>query len=202
MALTLPTCPRPVAFIPRLIKSENVMAPAFGGDELRVPRAGSKWAFDVTLDAMNAATAREWAAKLLAEGEVCRWTIPQPDLDVGTPGTVLVDGATQTGSTLNLKGFSASYAMKAGRWLSVTISSRLYLYMMRADGTANGSGNMAAPIQPMIRLSPGNNAAVNVAAPAIEGYVDLPDRSLEMLNRYRAGRGVLAGVSFTIRERG
>lgn len=103
-------------------------------------------------------------------------------------GTPLVDGASQTGATIALKGWTATTgALKKGDILTFAgvravnpvtklSTGRLQTFVVTADTTADGSGNMAAvPIYPSIVTSttlqtvtgsPADGAAVTVAGAA------------------------------------
>jgi coat protein Gp5 len=100
----------------------------------------------------------------------------------GTPGgTPLVNGAGQTGSTLNVKGMTATTgSFKQGDILTLALVfgvnpvsgdplQQLRQFVVTADTTADGSGNAAVPIYPPITttgayktvtVSPADSAAI------------------------------------------
>lgn len=195
MPVTLPTCPPALDYTPRLISARLDLAPAFGGPLQRRGRLGSRWAFDIRLDNMRAETAREWEM-LEVEDDTVVWSIPQPGLVIGSPGSPVVNGAGQSGSQLAVSGFSGGYTMRRGQWLSIVIGGRRYLYRCRVQTSADGSGNMIIPIRPMLRVQPTNGAVVEVADPKIEGWV----QGFGGPNIRRRG-GMVLGASFTVEER-
>jgi hypothetical protein len=104
----------------------------------------------------------------------------------GTPGgTPLVDGAAQSGSTLNIKGMTATTGdyhagdiitianVNSVNRLSKEDTGQLQPFVITALGTADGSGDLAASISPAIVLTgdyqnvatgPADNAAITLIA--------------------------------------
>lgn len=145
---------------------------ALGGPTIRINRLGDKTGVNVTLSAQGLICGgRTWIGKLhKAKFEAVRLKLPVPS-DIGNPGTPLVNGAGQTGTSLVLDGLTVAYAIKAGMKFSVIVSSRRYLHVVTDDVTANGSGQATVTFAPMLRVSPADNATVEFAQPYIEGYV-------------------------------
>lgn len=200
MAITLPTCPPVASYTPRLVSARNDLTPAFGGPVTREVRAGARWAFDIELAPMEYATFMLWNG-LEAEADTVVWTIPQPGESVSGEGTPLVQGGSQTGSTVLIDGLTVGYTIKAGRWISIITSSQRYLYQVTGDVTANGSGVASVTIRPSLRVSPADNDVVEVTTPKIEGFVRAGSVNGQVLNRYKRQGGHLKGLSFTIEER-
>ncbi|MBU6167123.1 MAG: hypothetical protein KGQ52_13495 [Alphaproteobacteria bacterium] len=197
MPITLPIPRQPQRATPRLM---NMGAWQSGGADQFVERLGTRWALDVVLPSLKpepdgrifgAALARAHAA-----GDSAIWPWPQPGLELGTPGTPLVNGAGQAGRTLVCDGFTAGFVMRAGRFFNVIISGRRYLYQMAADATANGSGGVSLPLTTMLRAPPGDNAVIDVATPVIEGRLK-GHAAQWTLAAYRT-----APISFSIEELG
>lgn len=162
----------------------------------RIQRLGSRWAIDFEMPPMAYVQAMKWIAALTAgEGDTVSIKIPQPFFDVGSPGTPLVNGGSQLGTSINIDGLSSTYKAHAGQWFNLTASSRSYLYQVAEDKTA-ASGVMAGlKFNPMIRRSPADNSAVNFAAPVIEGWLGGNDTSWTVDN------AMWTGIKFTIEER-
>jgi hypothetical protein len=196
MAILLPTADIPVSIVPRLVSRRRDLEPAFGGPTTRVRRLGSKWAFDVELPPLYYETAMAWVAALTsAEADTVILNIPQPEFDVGAPGSPLVNGAGQLGSSLSLDAFTPSYVARAGQWFNLTVSGQKYLYQVAAETVATGGAAAALPINPMIRRSPADNSAADFAAPVIEGFLSGRETG------WTVDRGMFVGLSFTITER-
>lgn len=195
MSVTLPTTPAPRSITPRLITARGELRSAFGGSTQRISRTGSRWAYDIELPPMTAASALAWVTAL-TEADTCILNIPEPGITIGSPGTPLVNGASQTGSSLITDGWTASYVIPQGKWFSVSVSSLLYLYVTTAAVTASGAGAATLPILPMLRASPADNAALNVDPAKIEGFLNLGEAAYGIsVNR------LVEGFTFSIEER-
>lgn len=75
-------------------------------------------------------------------------------------GTPLVDGAAQTGRTINLKGFGFGLTgvVKAGDYF--TWAGDLKVYKATSDANSDGFGKAAISIEPAIMTSPADGAAI------------------------------------------
>lgn len=77
-------------------------------------------------------------------------------------GTPLVNGASQTGRSVVTDGWSAGATiLKAGDFVSFAGHSKIY--MLTADATSDGGGNVTLAIEPGLIESPAENAAITVA---------------------------------------
>ena len=78
-------------------------------------------------------------------------------------GTPVVDGASQTGYSLNLRGggLSVTNYARAGDFFSFDNCVR----MVTADADTDGSGDVTLEIWPPIRTSPADATAVDITAP-------------------------------------
>ncbi len=195
MAITLPTgCVQD--FTSRLVPPAAESVSAFGTNRQHFVRLGRHWRFDVTLHAMLQAKALE-SSVLDDDTDTMVWEIPQADLQAANEGTPLVDGGGQLGSTLNVDGITPGYVIKRGAFISITTSSRRYVYQVTAQATASGAGEAALSIQPPLRVSPNNNDTVEIAAPKVEGLA-----SWSGMTRHRRVGNIVRGMAFTIEERG
>ena len=87
-------------------------------------------------------------------------SVPQGNIVGSTP---LVNGASQTGRLLITDGWANdTLVMKAGDLFKVATNDKVY--MVTADGTSDGSGNLTLAIEPALVASPGNNDALTVTA--------------------------------------
>lgn len=76
--------------------------------------------------------------------------------------TLLVDGASQTGTSLNLDGgANSTLVLKAGDFFSVNNE----LKMVTADATTDGSGDVTVNFVPSLRSSPSDNAVITTTNP-------------------------------------
>jgi len=76
--------------------------------------------------------------------------------------TLLVNGASQTGTSLNLDGgANSTLVLKAGDFFSVNNE----LKMVTANATTNGSGEVTVNFVPSLRSSPSNDASITTTNP-------------------------------------
>lgn len=198
MAIILPTLPRLADVDPRLIDNSGRLIPSLGGPSQTISRLGNRYAVDISNLTVDAVTARLWlAAQLRAktEGQTVRLVWPQADADADAmPSAAVVDGAGQTGSALAIRGLGAGAVLPPFSFFSFIVSGRAYLHATSAEATADGTGRAVVPIGPMLRTSPADGAALNFAAPVIEGDLD-PGPLAWSLRRL-----TWTGVSFSITE--
>ena len=133
--------------------------------------AGERWEVTVQLKQMERADANKWAAFLaVLRGSSNTFLLGDAHNTAplgaakNTPGTPLVMGASQTGSSLVFDGApnTATNYLKAGDWIQLGSSSTARLYMVTEDVSSNGSGEVTACISPDLRSSPANNAVVTL----------------------------------------
>lgn len=105
--------------------------------------------------------------------------------------TLLVDGASQTGTSLNLDGgANSTLVLKAGDFFSVNNE----LKMVTADATTNGSGDVTVNFVPSLRSSPSNNASITTTNPVCTMKL-IGDSTTYSINS-----STIYGISFSGRE--
>ena len=125
----------------------------FTNQEQVFEHEGAQWKATFTLPPMKKESAAVWLAFLMSlRGRRGTFKIGDQDRKTiqGTAtGTVLVNGASQTGNAINLDGFTASRAnvFLAGDYIQINS----YLYMVSANVTANGSGEATVYVEPSLR---------------------------------------------------
>ena len=125
----------------------------FTNQEQVFEHEGAQWKATFTLPPMKKEKAAVWLAFLMSlRGRRGTFKIGDQDRKTiqGTAtGTVLVNGASQTGNAINLDGFTASRAnvFLAGDYIQINS----YLYMVSANVTANGSGEATVYVEPSLR---------------------------------------------------
>jgi type 1 fimbria pilin len=132
----------------------------------RVKLGGARWSATYSLPAMNRTQAGAWKAFfLLLEGSANTFNAFDPDCKTprgAATGTPLVNGGSQTGSSLITDGWTHSVlVLKAGDYFSVNGE----LKMVTADVSSDGSGNATINFKPALRTSPADNAALTVQKP-------------------------------------
>lgn len=181
MSILLPSAPGIRTATPRLLDFGGILTPAGGGASQRLNRLGNRFAIDIEVPpALTESAGRIFVARLLrAVSEGALYPFPQPHLVIGTPGSPTVNGAGQAGSTPNLHGFDPGYVVREGQFFSIIHGGRRYLHAATADTTADGSGLMALPIVPMLRISPSDGDVCEFAVPYIEGWLTLSGNAMQ-----------------------
>lgn len=178
------------------ISSIEERASATGsGPGVRVQRPGSRWGFRIRVAARTAQEALEWKV-LHKRGELFVWTLCQPGVSIGSPGSPRVSGAAQAGTSLSIDGLSAGYAFQVGQWITVITAGQRYAYMVQAAATADGTGAATVQIEPELRVTPADNDVIEVASPKVEGYVAVPQNGFDL-----SPGAVMRGLTFTLKER-
>lgn len=156
---------------PRMMDWGGVLKPALGGPTQTILRMGTRHAIDITLPTMRAEPdGRVWSSRLRQAklyGALIVWR--QDGLVIGIPGSPVVNGAGQTGTTLALRGFRGGYAVREGQAFSVINAGRRYLHFAAASAIAAGDGTLSLSIFPMLRISPADGDAAEFAVPHLQG---------------------------------
>lgn len=170
-------------------------ASATGTNVQHFARLGRHWRFDVSLHAMTQVKSMEWV-DLENETDSLVWTIPQGDLVAANEGSPAVNGASQTGSSLDIDGVTLGFVVPAGAFISIVTNSRRYVYRVRTAITlTTGAGTL--DIMPPLRISPNNDDVIEISAPKVEGLVNTSG-----IGHARRRSNIVSGISFTIEERG
>lgn len=79
-------------------------------------------------------------------------------------GTPTVDGASQTGNSINLADLSNNITdwIRKGDYFSIDVNGEHELKMATADASSNGTGLITVSFEPRLRTSPLDNAVVYV----------------------------------------
>ncbi|WP_436357287.1 hypothetical protein [Brevundimonas sp. CEF1] len=190
--LTLPTDPAPANMAVALVSAKNTLTPAFGGAEQELLRKGTRYALTFSMPPMTYVQSMDWD-DLMAEGDTVLMRVFQPGLVIPNPGTPLVKGAGQAGTSLVIDGLPNGYVIRKGQFLSVVSSGQRYLYRAKASATSV-SGTATVSLRTMLRRPPNDNDVVEIAQPMIEGFV-------RDLGEWAVGVDRLVGLQFTVRER-
>lgn len=120
---------------------------------------------------------------------------PAGNYDAGLD-TPLVDGASQTGTTLNTRGWrnSGSELLWKGDYLEITASGRKWLFMVKADVTSDPTGDAQIEIMPALTASPADASAINLIRPSAVFMLDDDEAA-----RW-ASRRSTSGFSFSATE--
>lgn len=191
--LTLPTDPGPATMSIGIVSAKNTLTPAFGGDEQELLRKGTRYALTYRMPPMRYVDAMDWI-DLMAEGDTVAMQVYQPGFATGSPGTPLVKGAGQAGTSLLIDGLTPSYVIRKGQFLSILTGGQRFLYLCRSEVIASSSGEATVALRTMLRRPPVDNAVVEIAQPMIEGFV-------RDMGEWLVGTDGLVSIGFTVRER-
>lgn len=191
-AITLPTSPAPRVLDFRLVPPARELRPAMGAGAIQRLISFQRWVFDFQLPPMTYVEALAWEA-VFSDGDTVIMPILEPGLTLPSYGTPLVNGADQSGSSLDIDGLGTAEIVK-GKWLSIVTTARRYVYRTTAAVTP-ASGAAELSLRPLLRASPANNAVVELAAPKVEGFVTLASGAAAVT----ADR-LVRGLRFSIEE--
>lgn len=133
---------------------------------------GQGWEADITLPAMKRADAEQWLSFLLRlRGQYGTFLLGDPNgatprgSAATTPGTPVVNGASQTGDELDIDGLPVSVSgyLLAGDYIQLGTGSTATLHKVLEDVDSNASGEATLNLFPKVRTAPADNAAVTVS---------------------------------------
>lgn len=198
MSVLLPLIRIQATGAPRPILFSGNQEGSLGGEDLQINRMGDRFAVDfVTDQLLRNADSRNLIAAL-TEATTADAIAPVPLVNASrayAPGGV-VDGAGQTGSTLNIRGRVAGEVLARGDFFSIIHAGRRYVFMIRGNVTVDGAGKAAVPIWPMLRFVTVDGEACEFAQPYIEGRLVGFDAKGAAFTRIR-----VEPLSFSIIER-
>ncbi len=149
------------SLVPNTITFESPLS----GSMQTVEFPGARWKVSMSMDNLQEADTALLQAMLVQlrgrAGRLALHNFARPTPRGTIAGTPLVMGASQTGNTLIIDGCTVGTTLKAGDFIGVNGE----LKMVVADATANGSGQMTLTIEPPLRSSPADNAAITTTRP-------------------------------------
>jgi hypothetical protein len=175
MAISYPlNTPTNIGIANITLMAENAVAISqspFTFQQQIVAHPGQRWAASISLPPMRRVDAENWVAFLLSlKGQVGTFLLGDPNCFNAqgsartTPGTPLVNGASQTGDTLTIDGLPTSVTgyLLPGDYIQLGSGSAAQLYKVLTQVDTSG-GAATLDIWPNLRSSPADNAAVVVA---------------------------------------
>lgn len=204
MAISYPlTLPTHTGIRSITIRARNITALSaspFTFKQQAVSHTGQRWEADVSLPPMKYEDAEQWIAWLMSlKGRVGTFTMGDPLRCTprgSAGGTPLVNGASQTGNSINVDGATASQTgwLKAGDYIQLGSGSTTTLHKVLQDADSNASGEVSLDIWPNIRTSPADNATVTTSS--AKGLWRLVDDAHE----WTANEAAIYGITFTCVE--
>ncbi len=167
---SLPASPAPRAAKFRWVTNRAKHISPMTGKPQTVDRNGGRWEVDVTLPPLTIAQIRPWFAALVrAQIDPVYFSPPYTSamLAGGNPGAPVVNGASQTGTSLITDGWSAGYSVSDGDFISFNNGSFDELHFIKYGNglAADGLGNATLILHPAILISPPDNTVIRVASP-------------------------------------
>ena len=179
--MALPTYPLSIPSSPsnfrtsdwRIVRSVAVNVSPFTMAQQSGDFGGSVWQTTVTLPPMKRDDAEQRNSFFLKlYGQFGTFLLGDPNASVprgtasSSAGTPVVNGASQTGDTLNIDGVPVNQTgyLKAGDYISLGTGTSTRLYKVLDDANSNGSGEVTVEIFPDLRTSPADDATLTVAS--------------------------------------
>lgn len=167
--IDLPSSPRPSGYTLNGISSSALTQSPFSGSQQIQLMQSELWTFSLSLPPMNSTQAREWFASMKSlKGRygTFYWGDPRWTAPVGTwAGTPVVDGASQTGYVLNIRGLDTGATIKAGDMIQIGTDSSRRLHIVTVDAVENGSGGAAVDIWPALREATTDGISIVTSSP-------------------------------------
>ena len=191
--ITYPSTPRPQGMSWRLVLPAQTNVSDWTGRRQTIASGRGWWEAQVTFPPIVGTTnINAWRAFIAkSRGAANDFQVKvDPTAQSSSTATPLVNGAGQTGRTLNTDGWPTSTTvLQAGQY--VTINNQLL--QLTENVTSNGSGVAVLTFEPPVRVSPADNAAIEYKNPYCLMYlVEEPTLSGEV--------GYVYSLSLNLRE--
>jgi hypothetical protein len=164
--LTLLSSP---GFTDAVFSAQSVVAATispFTFDQQLQKHPGQRWGIQASLPPMQRADAENWISFLLKlNGIEGTFLIGDPGGRIPrgiATGTPLVNGASQTGNSINTDGWTASQTgiLKAGDYVQFGTGDTARLHKVLNDADSDVAGNATFDIWPSLRESPVDNSSI------------------------------------------
>lgn len=170
MTITLQRLPRSAAYEIRPVEISDVQR-STNGVSLPISRAGDHFEIEIDVRSLGTACARELTVDLLrGRGQRLRVPLPLQNINIGPIGTVVADGAGQSGSSLNVRGGTPYAVVRKGWHMTIVTDGEGRLHQASEEVVFDGDGQGVIPFWPMMRVPPEDGDAVEIAEPFIEGF--------------------------------
>ena len=191
--ITYPSTPRPQSMSWRLVMPAQTNVSDWTGRRQTLASGRGWWEAQITLPPIVGTLSINAWRSLIAKsrGAANDFRVPvDPVAQSASTATPLVNGAGQTGRTLNTDGWPTSTTvLQAGQY--VTINNQLL--QLTENVTSNGSGVATLTFEPPVRTSPSDNTAIEYKNPYCLMYlVEEPTLSVET--------GYVYSLSLNLRE--
>lgn len=167
--ITLPRFPRPNRPAVEVLDFGLIQR---GAASLKVERPGGRHrlAFTWPREVMRPETAAKFLSRLKRgrrQGVQIDVLMPQAQ---GSPGSPVVSGAGQSGTSLNVRGLTPGYTAREDYWLTIVeADGTAYLHSVFQTVQASGTGTATIEIEPPLRAPFPDGARIELAQPYIQG---------------------------------
>ena len=163
--LTMPTTPAPRQSSFRLRRATGFTQSPFSGRSQVIEWPFALWECEITLPPMRRDKAGAWQAFLMElHGRAGTFLMGDPDAKTprGTARSgVAVNGAGQTGNVISVRGMVNTSLLK-GDYIQIGSGSAARLHMVVNDHGGGAGGVTILQIEPPLKASPADGAAVTV----------------------------------------
>lgn len=170
MTITLQRLPRTAEYEIRPVEVSDVQR-STNGVSLPINRGGDHFEIEIDVRSLGTACARELTVDLLrGRGQRLRVPLPLQNINVGPIGIVVVDGAGQSGSALDVRGGTPYAVVRKGWHMTLVTAGEGRLHQASSEVVFDGDGKATIPFWPMMRVPPSDGDKVEIAEPFIEGF--------------------------------
>jgi hypothetical protein len=159
--------PQPARFAIGLRSPSLVYTSALTGAVQTASVPGARWMVEMEWPPMRTLNSAALEAVLMRlrgrQNRLVLWHLARAALTGVGGGTPVVNGANQTGSTINISGLPINTANWALPGDMLGIGGELK--MVTAAVSSNGAGQAAVSFEPPLRVAPSNGSAIVTAAP-------------------------------------
>lgn len=172
MTITLSPLHRTALFKMRPVYSgTETLRPATGGPRMPVDRPGDHWAIEIDAPAFRASCGQAFMADIVrGRSQPLAIQIPEPGIDKGTPGAVVIDGDGQSGEVLAVKGGTPGAILGKGWFISLLTDGHWFAHMIAETVVLDVNGEASVTLWPMLRVPHADNDLVEIVKPMIEGF--------------------------------
>ena len=182
---------------PRFLDFGYELRPPGAGAIQRINKLGSRYALTVEGPPIPEEPDGRLATSLLRQakqlGASFPW--PQPGLAIGAPGTPVVDGPVEAGTSIPVTGGTPHYAIRQGQFFNLIHDGVRYLHEAAAALILDASGEGELVIFPALRVSLDDADALDFAQVRIEGLLESGDFAWSIMTEPFTGL-----ETFTIEE--
>lgn len=167
--IVLPSLPRPNRMV---VETLDFGFTQRGAASLRVERPGGRFrlAFSWPSEIMRPPVSSKFTAKLKRAKRQGVQIDVLPPFPQGAPGSPVVDGSGQSGTSIDVRGLTPGYTAREDYWLTIVeADGTAYLHSVFQTVRAGSDGRATLEIEPPLRAPFADGDRVELARPFIQG---------------------------------